>query len=919
MSRRNAWKLLLASTFMISPVAVSAQSAGADDEAAPAQEGAADEIVVTGSRIARSGFTAPTPVSVIGAEEFEARVHTNVADALNELPAFRATSTPTAGTAGTSSAGFNFADLRGLGSTRTLVLVDGRRHVPTATTGQVDLNLIPTLLIERAEAVTGGASAAYGSDAVAGVVNLILKKKIEGLQGEVAAGISDKGDAAEQRISLAGGFNFDGGRGSFVAAGEYLNSEGVADRFARDWGRRETALITNPNPGANGQPARLIADNVHMSTMNPGGLITSGPLRGLTFLPDGTTRQYQYGDVYGNLMIGGDGYGINNFQDVMLKVPVKRQVAYARAEYEFSKALTLSLEGSYGRSETSSINGYSRDQASLTIRRDNAFLPASVGAAMDQAGITSFTMGRFNIDVGPARPFVRNETLRGVVAAKGAIGGSWSWDAYYQYGRNEFANRVHNNRINQNFFNAIDAVAGPGGTIVCRSTLTSPANGCVPFNPFGDGASTPSAYLTGTSRYDLVTSQHAAAFNVQGEPFSTWAGPVSLAMGVEWRKDRADAVADAGSEANIFHVGNLKAIHGEVEVSEAFAEVVVPLARDLPFARNLELNGAIRRTDYSTSGGVTSWKLGATYEPVDFLRFRATRSRDIRAPNISELFSSSALGRGAVTNPATGLAPFADIFTAGNPALKPERAYTTSVGVVLTPRAFPLRASVDYFDIEVSDQIGTLGAQGIVDRCFAGASEYCSLVTINSSNTITAVYNRQLNLFEFKTRGIDFELSYRTGGLGVRLLATHVIDLVTVDSAGSVDRAGQQGASGGIPAWTANASVTYETGPFTANGQLRFIGAGRYDRTLIGPDEAGYAASLRNSINDNRVPSVAYVNLSLQYDMGRAGGPPVQFFALVNNLLDKDPPPVPTNAQSTQNQIYDVVGRAFKVGVRFKI
>ena len=923
MPHHSFWKLLLASTAFTTTILPSAAHGQEDTALAPqasdAGAPASDDIVVTGSRIARTGFTAPTPVSVIGTQEFERRAYSNVADALNELPAFRATNTPTAGTASTSSAGFNYADLRGLGSTRTLVLVDGRRHVSTATTGQVDLNLIPTLLIERAEAVTGGASAAYGSDAVAGVVNLILKKRIDGLQGEITSGITDKGDGAEYRISLAGGFGFGGGRGSVVLAGEFLDSDGIGDRFSRDWGRRETALITNPTPGVNGMPARIIADNVHLSTMNPGGLITSGPLRGTTFLPDGTVRQYQYGEVFGNLMIGGDGYGINNFQDVMLKVPVKRGVVFGHAEYEFSDAFNLFVEGSYGRSQTRSVNGYSRDQASLTIQRDNAFLPASVAAAMDDAALSSFVMGRFNIDVGPARPFVRNETMRGVIGARGDLGGSWNWDAYYQYGRNDFRNRVFNNRINRNFFNAIDAVFDDDGNIVCRSTLTDPGNGCIPFNPFGNGASEPSDYLTGTSQYDLVTTQHAAAFNIQGEPFSTWAGPVSIATGVEWRRDRADAVADAGSEANIFHVGNLKAIHGEVEVSEIYAEAVVPLARDLPFAHSLELNGAIRRTDYSTSGGVTSWKLGATYEPVDFLRLRATRSRDIRAPNISELFSSSSLGRGAVINPSTGLAPFANIYTLGNPNLKPERATTTSFGVVFSPRSTSLRASVDYFDIRLNDQIGTLGAQGIVDRCFAGAEEFCDLITIDAANNITDVYNSQLNLFQFKTKGVDFEVSYRTGGLSLRLLATHVIDLITIDTAGSVDRAGQVGASGGIPAWTANANLSYETGPITLNGQLRFIGAGRYDRTLIGPDEDGYSPSLKNSIDDNHVPSVAYVNMSVQYDLERAGGPPVQLFAVVNNLFDKDPPPVPTNAQSTQNQIYDVVGRAIKVGFRFKI
>jgi iron complex outermembrane receptor protein len=304
------------------------------------------EVTVTGSRIQRSGFTAPTPVTVIGSERLEQRGITNVGDALSELPSFRASTNP-ATTQNTGGAiGARVLDLRGLGASRTLVLVDGKRFVATTSQGTIDVNLIPAALVDRSDIVTGGASAAYGSDAVAGVVNFILNDRLEGMRASTSYGSSFAGDDQNFNASLAGGLPFSGGRGHFVWAGEFANDRGLGDCYTRSWCGSEVLNLGNSPPGTGGLPANNITDDVHTATLSQDGVINSAsatfPLRGITFNPDGTTRPFQYGELYGTnlapiFMKGGEGHGENVFiQGYLLKAPVKRYIAYTKTSFEFS-------------------------------------------------------------------------------------------------------------------------------------------------------------------------------------------------------------------------------------------------------------------------------------------------------------------------------------------------------------------------------------------------------------------------------------------------------------------------------------------------------------------------------------------------------------------------------------------------------
>ena len=920
------------------PAAVLAQTA--EEPAAP-QENAAQEIIVTGSRIARSGFDAPTPVSVVGQERFEQRAITNVGDALNELPSFRPLVTPATQQAVGGNIGARVLDLRGLGATRTLVLLDGKRFVPSTTQGTIDVNLIPSSIISRTEVVTGGASAAYGSDAVAGVVNFIIDKSLDGFKGSVQAGISGEGDAGERNVQLAYGTRFGDGRGNFVIAGEYNDSDGMGDCYTRSWCPNEQ-LVGNTPAGFGGLPASIRTGPAGTGNLSSGGLIVanSGPLRGLAFNPDGTTHNYDFGTIYGNnpsplFTYGGEESGRNGFLDgILLIPPVQRIVGYAHVDYEFSDALKANLDLSYGEVKGMVIGSVAR--STLTVNRNNAYLPQGVADIMDQNGITSFSLGRAFMDLGGSINHSRNRTYRAVLSFEGNLGDNWKWDAYYQYGRNKFRQNYSGNVIASRVTNAANAVQ-VGNQVVCGINAdANPANddpACVPMNIFGSGnISGPAAAYIAPSGYQTTdTTEHVLAANVNGALFALPGGDFSVATGAEYRSDKAVGTADALSTANAFWSFNGKAVSGKIEVIEGYLEAVAPILRDMPLADTLELNGAIRQTHYSrsapgvdtTSVDATTWKLGAVYAPVPEIRFRATRSRDIRAPNLTELFGPVTAGRVTIVDPVNGGAQIqVNSLTGANRALNAEKADTWTAGVVLAPDwdfARSLRLSVDYYDIKIKGAISTLGAQVVVDRCAQGATALCSYVSRDGAGTLLQVQDVLQNVSEIINRGIDFELSYQTdignaGSLDFRVLATKYLKLAI----GGVDRTGQTGyrpgTTTGVPDYIIDGTVTWRKDAFTLSAHGKYIPKGIFDTTLVGPEDDGYAATLPSSVNTNRVDGRFYLDLSASLRVNEQ----FELFGVVNNVLDKDPP-MAASAQGATNQVYfDPIGRYFKVGARVR-
>ncbi|TAK16949.1 MAG: TonB-dependent receptor [Rhizorhabdus sp.] len=872
-------------------------------------------ITVTGSRIIRDGSEAPSPLTVVGADLIDKRGAQNVADLLNELPAFRGSTTPSSTANLTKNVGANFANLRSLGVNRTLTLVDGMRFVPSSDLGQVDLNFIPTLMVERAEVVTGGASAVYGTDAVAGVVNLILRRKVQGIQMRGDFGITEQGDGREYRGAILAGTEFADGRGYATIAADIYRSDGADDPYSRDWGRREYGLITN---AAGVFPTRLIASNVHHSTMAPGGLITSGSLRGTTFNPDGTPRPFVYGQLAGaQNMIGGEGAGNRLYLGDGLLPKLDRIATYLRTGYELTDSIELVQDLSYARTKGRATTPHYFNFGNLTIRRDNAFLPTSVAARMDAAGETSFGFGRFWSDVGTPVPVSTNATWRSVTGARGSLSDTWKWDVGVEYGENKYHQQILGSFIAPRAAQMIDAVRAPNGTIVCRVALTDPSTACRPFNPFGENrnAADVSNYFRADQDLRQTQTELAASAGLNGRLFDIGAGRWGVAVGAEYRRSTLRAVADPLSNAAAFTFGNARNVRGKITVKEAYIELDAPLLADVAMVKALTVNGAYRYADYSTSGGIDAWKLGATWDVVDALRLRVTRSRDVRAPNIPELFTPS-----RSTQSITILDPFRNNvpslvfpFVAGNAALKPERADTLSFGAVIKPFA-GFSASADFYDIKISGAISTIPIQDIVNLCFGGRADLCSQISRDAGGFITQIISGGINVASQRTKGIDIEVGYRSalgqGNLDLRLFANHTIKNTVKNGALITRLAGQndgspQNGTGGIPSWSVTGIASYEIDRISASVQGRFISAGKINTAFVeGRD-----------IEDNSLPSALYVNLNAHYKLGPASDPAkYKIFATVDNLFDKDPAISPQSVLPINPVFYDILGRRYRVG-----
>jgi outer membrane receptor protein involved in Fe transport len=894
-----------------------AQAAEAAPDAAQVQE-----VVVTGSRIARTGFTAPTPTTMIGADEIAKKAPVNIADAVNQLPQLAASSNPRVSNGNTSTGlnGINSLNLRGLGVNRTLVLLDGQRVVAATPNGNVDINNLPTALVERIDVVTGGASAAYGSDAVAGVVNFVLNKKFEGLKGTLSAGMTSREDDQTYNADLAFGHSFAGGRGHVLLSGEYSEVRGIdyLDPKERKWFKSCDMLSF----AASARPQRIVACGVNTRTVAQGGVITSTALGNTQFLAGGAPAPFVLGSpVDTNFMVGGNVWYEGN--TIALDSAVRRETVWGRVSYDLTGNITASLEASYGKSRTANTAAYQRYPGSgstaLTMRADNPFLNPAVAAQAKALGISTFLYGYSSYDLGRPKNVADRETYRVVASLNGRFGDSWKWDAYYQYGETDIDVQLRNTTNNARFKQAIDATRDASGKIVCRSTLTNPTDGCVPLNIFGIGVASPDAiaYVKGIATQNLTLKQDVAAATLSGEPFSDWAGPVSIATGAEYRKESITGGADPLSLVNGWFTGNYKPTFGEFNVKEVFGEVAVPLAKDLPFAKSLEFNGAVRYTDYSISGTVTTWKAGVSWTPIDDLRFRAVRSRDIRAPNMTELFAGGQTIATDVIDTSQASRPSIRTVRVqqGNLNLVPERADTTSVGVVYRPSWAPgLSASVDYYSIDINDAIATPAPQEAVDRCARGETALCALVVRNSAGLITQILQIPVNVAEQKTTGVDVEASYRyqvgdVGALTARVLATRTLDFYTLNGGVKTDVLGAN--TGSIPKWRWNASLSFDAERYSLSATARGFSSGVYDNTWTSGVE----------IDDNHLPGATYVDLSGQYRIrDNEHGKIVAFFT-IENLFDKDPAVVAGAAISslqTNPILYDVIGRNYRVGVRFQ-
>jgi outer membrane receptor protein involved in Fe transport len=932
---------------------MAASSAWAQAPALPtttaADDTAVDTVVVTGTRLQASGFTTPTPVTVLGSQTINNRGKLNIAEALNELPSFQPSSGPSQATRNiTGTLGFSTLDLRGLGASRTLVLVDGRRFVPIAPNGVVDAAVIPTSLVERVETVTGGASAAYGSDAVAGVVNFILRDRLDGFRANVQTSTSQHGGAQEWAANGAIGKSFMDGRLHVIAGVDWVKNLGLSSQYKRDWGAEEPGYAALSANRPAGVPANVLGTGHHFSNMTPGGIINSGPLAGTAFAPGGIPYRFQYGALSGpSFMLGGENYGLSDSSVRRLVNPTERVATLARINFDLTPNTTLYSEFSYARGQVSTQGAFGRTPNALTININNPYLPAATRAAMQAAGVTTFNMGRYTMENGPGRNLSTNNVYRGVLGAKGKIFDNWQWDAYVETGKT-LTRSDYYNMVKHRFYQAAYVVTGPNGQPACGPIATNPyylaadptvkgqilattsATECAPMNVFGEGSPSQASldYIREHFNQRILTVQNVAAASITGSPFETWAGPVSFAVGGEARRDGGKQDADIFG-INAANDGvNFTPLNGSQKVYEFFGETGIPLMKDSQFGQSLEFNGAVRQTHYSQSGWVTTWKVGGVYDPVDWFRVRATQSRDIRAPRNTELFQPGAANGLTITNPRNGVTASIPVLNGGNPNLKPEVGSTFTGGFVFTPKwgvLNGLRASVDYYHIKLKGAIGTVGGGEIINRYYnLGLQEYGQFIAFDNSpigfNRVNVLFQ---NLNERLLDGADLELSYRVpmtemglpGRLDINLLASWVNRSQTIDEVAGKTTI-LNGVGYGIPRWRTNVSFNYALEKFSGTLQMRSFSGSIVNRALVGPDNPLYNPAAQNSVNDNLSPGLVYWNMSARYDVINREGRQLQLFFVVDNLLDKDPPITAVPMTSNGGIQYDFIGRNFRIGAR---
>lgn len=992
----SAWSALAIVLGFASPAV--AQTAATETAAENAAVDA--DIIVTGSRVARNGFQAPTPLMVLTQEEIQtSSPSNNIADFVNQLPALAGSTRPANSRLNLSSgqAGINALNLRNLGEIRTLVLLDGRRSVGSTITGLVDVNTIPQSLVQSIEVVTGGASAAYGSDAVAGVVNFVLDKKYKGVKVTADTGITDKGDGFNYSASVAAGFAFGSDdRGHILLAGELAHRDGIF-QVDRDWNATGYVRIQNPayNATTNSSvPQFLIRRQVGAANSTPGGLITGSAggvanrLRGTYFGLGGAVQQYRYGaltfpDPAGaaapTLTQGGDWQVNDSGRRIGLDPEDDRYGFFGRLSYDVGENVELFAEASYNRQKvffnagpnlatgvSLAANGCgTAATAAAAPTTCNAFLYNTLGPAA-LTGITSVTIASTAADL-PFRAVAnKREVQRYTAGAKGSFelfGKPALWDIYGQYGRAELREELRNIMNIGRMANATAAVFAPAGnaggyatgSIQCAinvdTNTTNDDRACVPLNRLGIGVANPAAiaYVLGNPYRDETVEQYNAAANLALTPFATWAGDVSLAIGAEYRKEQIKGfvpaefqplfVLDANGRpttTNRWSVGNYLPTNGSYNVKEAYVEVVVPLGL------GIEFNGAARATDYSTAGYVTTWKAGATWQPIDDIRLRVTRSRDIRAPNLNELFAAGSANSDSVRNPAftndglNGPATFGySANVTGNLDLGPEKSDTWNAGVVATPRFIPgFNLSVDYFRINLKNAISTFSAQEIIDLCFRGQDQFCAAYTQDPARSIPgAPYllfrSQPFNAASQLVRGVDIDASYRLpldaifdkapGTVTVRGVATRYIDnLFTSGVPGAlvVNTVGTNGGQASTPKWIYRFTASYDTPRFSITGVGRGVSAGKYVANGVEcQTTCPVSSTLAPTYDENRVKGLFYADLNLTAKV-EMGGRDAQFFVNVNNLFDASPLLLPETGLAANSTYSDLLGRQFRVGVR---
>jgi outer membrane receptor protein involved in Fe transport len=999
------------------PGAVLAQQQQQAQTGPQAEPQTLEEITVTGTRIVRSGMITPVPTTAVQADELQNMSAGPLFDALVQLPPFFANQAPEQVNGGQNSGGSNL-NLRGAGLNRTLVLLDGRRIVPTNRFGAVDVAMFPEELISSVEVVTGGASASYGTDAVAGVVNFKLDTDFEGYKGHLQAGQTTYSDGDTYEAGFAFGTRI-GERGHLIGSIEKFNVDPISGFHNMEERSffNNVARVTNP---ATTGPNNFVRPYVEPTTWNQTGIInhlinptTPGPLDKLVFRPDGTVTPLVFsGDGQLNGGCACQSTGVRNFgSDVDNEVAAgnERETLLLHYEHELSDNMSIYAQTLLGQNEVTDR----RENISFILTwaprlfADNVYLPPALAAQIAATGLTAdqpatypryvnfalFGVNDGNSGLPDVRQITKNDLMSNTIGFDAQLDrdgwlDGWRINAYYQHGNNEQNFDTDNGIRVDRIPLAFDAVMGPNGP-ACYAALANPAvfGDCVPMNIFGGLQNlTPAARNYIVDDYKVAfqdTTQDFVELVMTGDLWDGWgAGAIAGAFGASYRSEDLNQSTpdptdefpatpsgvlletlgvipvgirglieeyrpggqvgsgirnvpsgfrgDANSSAITF--SSLRAIAGGYDVREAFGELNIPIASDAGWANQFDISTAVRWADYSGSGEIWAGKLGMNWQVTDAVRLRATQSRDVRAATLRERFDQT---RGGVTvnDPQKGGASISTAsFSGGNPNVNPEKADTTTAGIVFQPKGVEgLSVSFDWYNIDINGAIAQLASQAVVNGCVPPAiTSLCEYVIRDPvTNDIVRVDNLFINLQRQVIEGTDLELTYRFGNFGLRTFVTHLMEN-SVQSPGGIvdDRAGDiGGANAGLPDLKVTANLSWDRGPFSMFVQERYIGGGKLDRFLIEGDRSlllnvpATIRSLYSTIDDNSIPSTYYTDLGVRFAFGRDDA--WEVFGNINNLFDQEPRATAqilgragVNEFNSSAQLYDILGRTMTVGAR---
>lgn len=943
MSNQKTRQRLLATT-VIAGAAMLAFAAPAMAQEAQ-QSDQLDQIIVTGSRIVRQDYVANSPIATVSSEQIEARGDVNVEQILNQLPqvvpGFSANSNNPANGSAT-------VDLRGIGPSRTLVLVNGHRFVPFDSSNAVDLNAIPAALIERVEVVTGGASATYGSDALAGVVNFIFKQNFEGLAFNTQYGISGYGDGEQFNASLLMGANIEGGRGNVTAFVGYSDRDGFFPNSDRPWSQVSTA-------GGSGTGEYGGLNNIALNPYTNAGCPGTAACR-RSFRTPGVPG------VFNNDFGLGPSSDRYDFSPVnLLQSPSERYNVAVISRYDITDKIEAFAEF-YGSDVRNNIQLAPTPATSVAIPYGNYFVqnsPALLAYANTRPNQTApLNFDRRMTEVGARIETHDSDVYQVNGGLRFDLGGDWTAELFGSFGRTELRTSIKNDVSRSR----VAAALAAGGTATsCSAASLAIFPSCVPLNMFGRGTITPAAanFIRLNFADTSIFERQDVQLNFTGTAFELPAGPVGVAFGLEYREDSLSSTPDAAKiSGDIYGFNAAQAVGGSSSSKEVYAEAAVPLLANVPFAQSLELELGVRMSDYDTVGQLWAYKAGGSWEPTDSVRFRALYQRAVRAPNVFELFQAGDQGFPAVLDPCTTINPgtgaartlSADVrafcatqlgvdpvtagfvaqntqtesFFYGNPDLQEEESDTITLGAVWSPTFVPgLTLTLDYYDISIDGYVGTIkgGVSGIVNDCFASlnlASAACNssvgpLIFRDAAGNLKARAPLG-NVSELQTSGVDFAGRYGwdvpwAGGiwgdkLDVSFSLTY-LDSYELDGIEYKGTAGAYNISASLPEYKANLSLGYDIGPVRFAYSGTFIDAMDNQGNIPDFQDGGYIGT----------DSYFYHDLSASYQATDN----IEVFGGIRNLFDKDPPLLDNaNDGNTDPNTFDVVGRYFFAGLRIK-